>query len=206
MTLGECLICKAPFVGSKNKKYCSPACKQKAVRGTVSTPFGDKSFRSVYAEVISVIDSFDLSVKAGLLVESDFEDLILRHLLSIGLIHCGGKDIDTFTYLINAIPLKRGDTPCCLYVIGSECGAVKVGVSSKPNERINTISHASGRIISCSTVINLTSRKEAINAESNVKRKFKNKLIKGEWFNVGFDEMSDFAKSITATNNNQTNS
>lgn len=80
-----------------------------------------------------------------------------------------------------------------VYVIQAEDGAVKVGVSGKPESRIKNIQKASGRKIE-----NIWFSPKCSNAfeiESEAKKHFQRSNMNGEWYSCKYQEMLEFVKS-----------
>jgi len=81
-----------------------------------------------------------------------------------------------------------------LYVIEFEDKSVKIGVSKNPEKRIKTIERNSGRIAMKKYISEQVSNSFEI--ESKLKNKFKNKNIKGEFYNLDFNKVVYFVNKF----------
>lgn len=85
-----------------------------------------------------------------------------------------------------------------IYVIRTDDGSVKVGISKNVDARMKAIQCNSGKKIVDSYATGICSN--AIEIESKAKEHFALKNIMGEWFSCEFDEMVNFVKSTYENN------
>ena len=71
--------------------------------------------------------------------------------------------------------------PCSVYII-SDGTSIKVGISKDPPARIRQLQTAQSRTLRLLGQYEVPTRVKAKNIEARVHRKFKNQLIRGEWF------------------------
>lgn len=81
-----------------------------------------------------------------------------------------------------------------LYIIRSEEGPIKIGISTEPEKRIAAITHASGRYIVEQYISPPMERYAYV--EKYLHAQFEDRRRRGEWFDVPFDEAVSKLKKV----------
>jgi hypothetical protein len=205
----NCQSCGAHAIGSKNKKYCSDACKQRAHR-EVRHPFSGKMVKVKSNTQILIDCSLAVDVMKKMINISDDECwfVFIESLKTSGFRFpeddrksLNELQKDNLTNLINDItPANRIGDSTFIYVALFDCGAVKVGVSKNPQKRINTIAHASGRKLAEFDCVEVN-RVEAFKVEADIKHSLREHLMNGEFFNCDYqlakDKVYQYAETIS---------
>jgi Meiotically up-regulated gene 113 len=121
------------------------------------------------------------------------------------LFRTGIKEIDEseaskkFFDLVDGLALIEDRKPKQPYIIGFDDGMIKIGVSSEPSKRINTISLQSGR-----TIKNLFIGPRLNNAhqmESKLKDLLIDEHVKGEFYETSFNKVFQLLKDLIRKEN-----
>jgi hypothetical protein len=190
----NCESCGAHSVGSKNKKYCSDACKQRAHR-EVRHPFSGKMVKVKSNTQILIDCSLAVDAMKKMIDISDDEcwHVFIESLKTSGFRfpEASGKSLNelqksSLTNLMGSVtPADRSGDSTFIYVALFDCGAVKVGVSKNPQKRINTIAHASGRKPAELDYVEVR-RVGAFKVEADIKHSLREHLMNGEFFSCDY--------------------
>lgn len=201
----NCSVCGCSAVGSKNKKYCSNACKQSAYR-MVKHPFSGKMVKVKPNSQILVDCAIAVNEMSKIINVSEVDcwNVFMDSLISSGFKFPEGKSLtdiqsESLSGLL-AVDVGTKEKSSNIYVALFDCGAVKVGVSKSPKERLEKISFQSGRKLVDFDVVKVESG-SAFKIESKVKRSLKKYLLNGEFFSCSYqlakEKVYQYAETIS---------
>ena len=85
---------------------------------------------------------------------------------------------------IDQLPFGLGTDNCRVYLIGDEQGAVKIGISHDPNERLATLQTGHPESLALLHSVSYRTSAEARAAEGNLHLVFEAQRMNGEWFDL----------------------
>ena len=188
----NCNVCGLQSFGSKNKMYCSPACKQKAHR-LKAHPFSgcDVKVKSNSEIIASVSKSISCAEKVIDICEHDIYAMLINGLIESGF-RFPNEDIQqkTFEMLLDFNPEtdeRKKSVYCALF----SDGLVKIGCSINVEFRLKTIEGQSGRSLVEFHCVEFEMRSEATKAESEIFKELESFRLNGEWFDVDYQLAKD---------------
>jgi hypothetical protein len=87
---------------------------------------------------------------------------------------------------------------CCVYVVGSENGPWKVGISDCPKSRLQSLQTGSPIKLELKAIFTLASSAEAHIVERAIHAELAEGRIHGEWFNLPFSDVMSAASTAAS--------
>lgn len=108
-------------------------------------------------------------------------------------------EVSSWDLMFSSFHHEEPQKDTVVYVLLMENGTVKIGRSKNFEQRKATISTSSGMIVKKWWRTTKCTRMEAAKIETGSHKHFKANRIKGEFFNVDFDEACDYVKKLATT-------